>query len=132
VSVGGETRWSKYVERRLDELVQLPVDPVEDDMYPRPAPEVLREARSIAWLHFAPDTPTPSVLPTMERGVLFVWHKGGWDIELEVALEGASVWAHNRSKGGDWEGSLDDTSQRLAHLLASLDVDWGEDDEDDQ
>lgn len=117
---GKSLRWVNYVDRRLSEFASLPEHPNDPESYPRPFDEALARARRVAWTHFRAETPTPSVVPTRDRGVDFVWYKGGWHLELSVEQEGDLVWAHNLSTGELWEGSLDERSGDLRLLLDGL------------
>ena len=66
------------------------------------------------------DTPTPSVLPSDDSGITFVWHKGGWDVELAIDAVGTTVWAHSRQTGDTWFGELDTHHQELRQLLREI------------
>jgi hypothetical protein len=52
--------------------------------------------------------------------VLFVWHKAGWDLEVEVGTEDISVWGHERRTGETFYGGLDEYRSRLGDLLYAL------------
>jgi hypothetical protein len=110
-------RWLPYIMSRLGEL-QVVEEP--DDEVPTPYPEALNRALPELIRFMRIDTPTPSVVPTYEGGVQFVWHKGGWDVEVEVGPKETLVWAQLRGGGDSWDGSLDDRVGELRNLLTQL------------
>jgi hypothetical protein len=65
-------------------------------------------------------TPTPSVVPSDECGVTFVWHKGGWDVEVTFEATGTMVWAHSRQSDDTWYGELDTHREVLRQLLREI------------
>ena len=69
---------------------------------------------------FRANTPTPSVVPSEDSGVQFVWHKAGWDLELEIGSDGEYVWARNRVSGETWHGALTSLLPRVSELLNLL------------
>jgi hypothetical protein len=112
-----DSRWQKYVYQRILELRNG-----EDDFteLPRPAPLVTDRAWQVATRVLRPDTPTPSVVPSDEGNVVFVWHKARWDLEIEVGPEEATVWAHNQNTGEMFSGSLDVQLEKVSSLLDFL------------
>jgi hypothetical protein len=64
--------------------------------------------------------PTPSVVPSEDGGVTFVWHKGGWDVEVEIDPTETTVWAYSRHTGETWFGELDTHRQALRQLLREM------------
>lgn len=112
-------QWLPYVLRRLNDLALKLDEPDPDD----PAiPDPIALERSLAELQrlLADDTPTPSVVPTSEGGVQFVWHKGGWDIEIEVLPSETLAWGRNRSVGARWSGELEDVQAALVDALQQI------------
>jgi hypothetical protein len=113
-------RWLRYVIGRLRELQRLVDEP--DDEVPTPYPEALERALPELVRFMQVDTPTPSVVPTYNGNVQFVWHKGGWDVEVEVGSKETLVWAQRRGGDASWDGSLDDHVGELRALMAELDT----------
>lgn len=111
------TRWGGYVTRRIAEILvgahdftglKIPVD------------RTGRRAWELALKLFHPETPTPSVLPSEDGEILFVWHKAGWDIEISIGSEETEIWAHNRRSGQEFSGSVEEVSPEISKTLASL------------
>lgn len=105
--------WYDYILGRFGEMASD-----DDDVCPN------RSVLSSAWAEanslFGPSTPTPSVVPSESDGVAFVWHKRGWDIQVEVTPLEATVWAYRRDDGDEWYGPLADNRGRLTLLLNDL------------
>lgn len=118
VSVGtGEiiiSRWYGYVSKRLSELENGEHD-FSGLVQPK-APTISR-AQTIVSTLLQPYTPTPSVVPSEEGAVLFVWHKSGWDMEIEVSDLSTYVWAKKRDDDEGWSGSLMDHQHKVSELL---------------
>jgi hypothetical protein len=112
-----DSRWHKYVYRRIQELKNG-----EDDFseLPQPASFVIDRAWQVATRVLHPNTPTPSVVPSEDGNVVFVWHKARWDLEIEVGPEEVTVWAHSRNTGEMFSGTLDEQAERLSGLLDFL------------
>jgi hypothetical protein len=111
------SRWFSYVERRMKELAD---DEEGIDGYPARDQTVINEAWLNAAQLFGPNTPTPSVVPTVQGGIEFVWHKTGWDLELAVDPDETTVWARNRETGDTWYGALHERRGQLLGLLGYL------------
>jgi len=60
------------------------------------------------------------VVPSEDGNVSFVWHKGGWDIEVEVAYQDAEIWADHASGAQSWSGSVWENGDQLRELLRDL------------
>lgn len=76
--------WIEPVVHRLWELLQLPrnwssyrSEPVRPEL----ATALLRLLLEV----MADDTPPPAVVPTASGGLQAEWHRGGYDLELEVS-----------------------------------------------
>lgn len=110
-------RWNRYVLQRLEELR---VGAFDFTGLQVPSEYVVDQAWIIARNHFYFDTPPPSVLPSDEGEILFIWHKSGWDIEINVGSEETTVWAYDRSSGTELSGSLASQQKELARLLNIL------------
>jgi hypothetical protein len=108
----------RYVLGRLQEMAEAP--DLESGVL-RDFP-VLARAWTEGQLILGADTPTPSVVPSDEGGVTFVWHKGGWDVEVQVDPVETTVWAQSRRTGTTWYGSLDDHRSELRALLREMSI----------
>jgi hypothetical protein len=118
LSTGTETletsRWHSYVETRLAEL-EFGVYDFTDLIQPTEA--VVTRARNVVNGLLQPYVPTPSVVPSEDGAVLFVWNKAGWDLHLEVTEGESSIWARERSSGEILYGPLEDHQKRITALL---------------
>jgi hypothetical protein len=103
---------------RLQELLGLAYEP--EDETPSPHPEAVQRALPELVRFMRPDTPTPSVVPTFDGGVQFVWHKSGWDIEVEVGPKETLLWAQRRDGSASWHGSLDEHIDEMRSLLGDI------------
>jgi len=115
--VQSDSRWRGYVSRRLAQLRRGSGDFTG---LLQPSEEVVRRARDVSTGLFRANTPTPSVVPSEYGDVLFIWHKAGWELEIEVGPEEVSVWAHERNSGAVWSGSLAELWPKVSDLLAFL------------
>ena len=113
-------KWLPYVMSRLQELLVLAYEP--DDETPSPHPEAVQRALSELVRFMSRETPTPSVVPTFDGGVQFVWHKAGWDVEVEVGPKETLLWAQRRDGSVSWHGSLDEHIEDARTLLAEIGV----------
>lgn len=111
------SRWAGYVSRRIGELARREYD--FTGLTP-PSQANLEEAWHLANYLFRFDTATPSVVPSEDGSVVFVWHKAGWDVEIEVAQGERFVWARERSSGTGFSGPLQEHYENLSKLLVSL------------
>ncbi len=107
--------WREYV---LGRLVQMLIEGEGRDAYPD-ASVITRSWSEVTSL-FGPHTPTPSIVPTEDGGVAFVWHKKGWDVEIAVDPAETTVWAHRRSDGTKVYGPLAVQRGRLVELLSEM------------
>ena len=68
-----------------------------------------------------PRVSTPAVFPSFDGGIEFVWHEGGWNVEIEVDAAGETyVWARQKATGEDVYGSLDEHRDYLLDVLHML------------
>lgn len=107
------SRWGAYVEERLDQI-ESGLDRDGAPTYPEPA--TVKQARLFADSMFGPRTPTPSVVPSEEGAISFVWHKGGFDLDIEVSDSEVYVCVYHRASGSSFFGSS------RQHLVAALGV----------
>lgn len=112
-----DSRWHKYVAQRLEALRKG-----EGDFtgLRRPSELVVDRAWDFAAEAFRSDTPTPSVVPTEDGDILFVWRKAGWELEIEIGAAEDTVWARNRDSGVILRGSLAEMRAEASGLLAFL------------
>jgi hypothetical protein len=110
-------RWNRHVVQRLEELR---IGAFDFTGLQVPPENVVDRAWIIASSYFHSDTPPPSVLPSDEGEVLFIWHKSGWDIQINVGSEETVVWAYDRSTGTELSGSLASQLKEFSGLLNIL------------
>jgi hypothetical protein len=109
-----DSRWYSYVETRLAEI-EFGVFDFTDLLQPSEA--VVTRARNLVNGLLQPYVPTPSVVPSEDGAVLFVWNKAGWDLRLEVTESESSIWARERGSGDILYGPLEDHQKRVTDLL---------------
>jgi len=109
--------WTPYVEERLSDLSLERYDFTDLRV---PSPSTIARAASIALDTFDSDTATPSVVPSEEGSVLFVWHRFGWDVELAVSSISTIVWANRREDATGWYGPLSEYGEEFTQLLRGL------------
>lgn len=112
-------RWLPYVLGRLNALAHKLDEPHPDDVG-LPDPVALERSLSELQSLLADETPSPSVVPTAESGVQFVWHKGGWDLEIEVLQSETLAWGRNRGSGTRWAGPLEEVRQQVQEALRDI------------
>lgn len=113
-------QWLPYVMGRLRELLQLTFD--QDEGAPPLHPEAIQRALLELIRFMRVDTPTPSVVPTFDGGVQFVWHKSGWDVEVEVGPKETLLWAQRRDGAASWHGSLDERVEDARAVMSEITV----------
>ncbi len=112
------SRWKEYVSKRLVQIEARAADETSEDPYP--SAELVRVAHLVVARLFSPSTPTPSVVPSEEGGVSFVWHKGGLDVEIEVGEDEIFVCANRRASGDSFYGSLTEHYELIQGVLRYL------------
>jgi hypothetical protein len=112
-----DSRWRSYVLQRIGELRKGTGDFTG---LRKPSALVVDRAWLLATVLFRSDTPTPSVIPSEDGEVLYVWHKAGWDLEISVGSEEIAVWAYDRNGGTTFSGSFAEERARLLDLLGFL------------
>jgi hypothetical protein len=113
-------RWLHYIDKRLDKIARS--TPQELDGYVPPTEKTIASARAFVYDNFRSGTPTPSVVPLVQGGIQFIWHKGDWFVEVSISEEGATVWARNPVNGELLKGPLGELSPDLRDLLANLSI----------
>jgi hypothetical protein len=108
-------RWNNYVARRL---VALRTGASDFTGLKVPSSWVVDRAWAVANKYFKPATPPPSVVPTEDGDILYVWRKAGWELHLEISSEETTAWAYHRKSGRAWSGSL---GERLIEFYTLLD-----------
>jgi hypothetical protein len=117
--VQSTSRWRDYVSLRLSRLRRGDGDFTG---LTQPTEEIVRRARNVTSL-FKANTPTPSVVPSEDGDILFIWQKAGWELEIEVGSEEVSAWLHERSSGAISSGSLAELWPSISSILARLALD---------
>lgn len=112
-------RWLDYVMQRLNALSDRLGEP-EEGSAPLADPRALERALEELRTALGAQTPSPSVVPTVEGGVQFVWHQAGWDIEIEVLPHATEVWGRNRQTATRWAGNLESTRPQLRDALQDI------------
>jgi hypothetical protein len=110
-------RWNRYVVQRLEELRAGAFDFTGLQV---PAEHIVDKAWVVASDYFHFNTPPPSVLPSDEGEILFVWHKAGWDAQISVGSEETTIWAYDRRSGAEFSGSLTSLQNEFSNLLEIL------------
>ena len=110
-------KWNSYVSRRLaalrvgaDDFTGLKV----------PSPWIVDRAWDVASSYFRRTTPPPSVVPTEDGDILYLWRKAGWELHVEIGSEGTTAWAYHRQSGETWSGSLGERRLEFYNLLDLL------------
>jgi hypothetical protein len=112
-----------YVRDRLRQMVirsQVELEPYPPDW-------LIQSAWNRAWQLILPGMPTPSVVPSEDGNVALVWHKRGWDAEVEFGPSETDVWAANRDGTSTVEGTDAEALKALAVVLRELEADLGSD-----
>jgi hypothetical protein len=108
-------QWLAYVMSRLNSLGGQvnEADPWADE-------EALERALHDLATVLEPEMPAPSVVPSEEHGVLFVWHRAGWDVEIEVRAGQTIAWATNPQSSAEIYGDLADVRPEIRRVLREL------------
>lgn len=110
-------KWLRYVSSRYKEMLERTGDPE----LPTVSEQAVNRAHEVAYHFFPRNVPPPSVGTTPDGGVEFVWHRGGWDLEIEVStIRDPMVWAFERESGNSLEGPL----MEHLHPIYQLLTDW--------
>jgi hypothetical protein len=106
--------WVDYVTNRLDAIAR-------DTELGLPSPEVINRARSWIMHLLPPGAPSPAVLPSEDGGIDFVWHRGGWNVEIGVEPGGTeTVWTWNRESNEEVFGDLEEHRAFFVDLIRAL------------
>jgi hypothetical protein len=106
--------WVDYVSDRLSAIA---ADPAPD----LPRAEVINRARSWIMHLLPPSAPAPAVLPSEGGGIDFVWHRGGWNVEIGVEPDGTeTVWTWNRESDEEVFGDLEEHRDFVIDLIRAL------------
>ena len=100
------TRWGPHVSQRIDDLRFGKGREDWDGEWPPLA--AIDAAWTLACELFRDETPTPSVVPSEDGEVLFIWHKNQVDAEIIVSTGEPQVWVHDRASGEMRSGSAAD------------------------
>lgn len=110
-------RWNGYVARRLQ---SLRVGASDFTGLKAPSAWIVDRAWAVANNYFSPTTPPPSVVPTEDGNILYVWRKYGWELDLEISSEEATVWAYHQKSGHTWAGTFGERQIEFYNLLDLL------------
>jgi hypothetical protein len=110
-------RWNSYVARRLTAIQNGTNDFTGLKI---PSLWVVDRAWAVARSYFKSSTPPPSVVPTEDGNILYIWRKSGWELHVEVSSEEATAWAYHRRSGHSWSGTLTDRHAKFYALLDLL------------
>jgi hypothetical protein len=114
------SRWGEYVGQRLDDLEHGNGRGQWDGEWPDAL--TVAAARRCAESAFPDEAPTPSVVPAEDGAVAFIWHKGGWDVDVTVRSGCYSTLAAHFHAGGrgDLFGELADLLPQFRELMAEI------------
>ena len=112
-------RWMPYVVRRLNELDEIGAGDTSHEVI-APSRKALTRVLFDARRFMPAEVATPSLVPTADRGVQLVWHRGGWDVEVDVLADRTHVWARRRDSGESWSGELNEVIEKLTRLLVEI------------
>ncbi len=112
-TVAQRSRGGEYVKERLDRI-ESAIDRENGSSYPDSA--IVNKARLFYDSMFGSRTPTPSVVPSEDGGISFVWHKGGFDLDIEVGDSEVYVCVYHRESAASYYGSSRE------HLVVALKV----------
>ena len=117
--VVGAPRWLPYVQARLNEMAEG-IRGIGGEEGISADPAALRRALPELTSLLDDGTPAPSVVPTVDGGVQFVWHRSGWDIEIEVLATTTLAWVRRRGEGPGTAGSVAQIRDPLGGALRDL------------
>ncbi len=114
--------WVLPVVRQLDHLLDLPPNwngsasaPIE--------PRLAELAVNAVLVAVMPDerAPVPHVVPSVDGGLQLEWHRGGWDVEIQLTPMG-EIWVDAAQVGGDleWDGDFVARREDLKLVLKSI------------
>jgi hypothetical protein len=114
--------WVVPVTSRLSELLDLPPNwngtaaaPVE----PRLAELAVNAVLASVMPEDCP--PLPQVVPCIDGGLQLEWHRGGWDVEVQLTPMG-EIWVDASEVHGDidWDGDFASRREDLKLVLKSI------------
>lgn len=119
-SPGRQIDWIRPVVNRLQASLALQPDWDGYGSVP-PSVDTLVAALEVLQHLMGPAVVVPAVAPTPTGGVQFEWHRGGWDIEVEVLPTGGTVaWGENLATGEAFHGSIDEAREELVLNLKRI------------
>jgi hypothetical protein len=78
------TDWQRVAERRLNEVIRLPVGWDGHQGKPVEATIATYAFGLLEALLTMPGVPLPSITPLSYGGLVLEWHRKGWDVEIEI------------------------------------------------
>lgn len=85
------------------------------------SPELVRDAVRVLAAIVEESSPAPNVVYSADGTIIYSWHNGGWDVEVEVARGATEAWAVERSTGRELTGTVDHFELDLRSFIANLD-----------
>jgi len=109
--------WLSQTDQALQELLRLP--PNWNSYGAQPIiPGNVTAAQDLLRAIVQPETPQPSVVPTVSGGVQLEWHTGGIDLEIEIQGPGQfHVWLEDPQENLELDGA---EVSRLSEICARL------------
>lgn len=91
-----------YIDERLASMLVKSKGYEGEPEYPYPSKELIWAVKTLTPVYLPDYSPTPSVIPDEEwTGIMFVWHKNGYDISLYFNSEfEVHLWWRLRSEDG--------------------------------
>jgi hypothetical protein len=111
-------RWRDYVN---DRLRALEAGEGDYEGLQQPTTATVRRARLFVDAYFDLGTLTPSVVPTAEGEVAFVWHAAGWHLEADVG-QATHVFGRRLGRGRPYAfaGPLEAHEQVFLRTLSAI------------
>ena len=81
----------------------------------------VRSALDLLVAILKPESPGPSVVPTVQGGVQLEWHIQGIDLEIRLdSPDKVEISCEDLHAGIEWEGSIPSDEERLREAIAKL------------
>jgi len=112
--------WLNRVARRLAACT-APQETEDGTWRTGASPELIRNAVQVLATIVDESSPAPNVIYSADGTIIYSWHSGGWDVEVEVDGEATEAWALERSTGRELTGTADHFELDLRSFIANLD-----------